>query len=179
MARLFDAHGPSAPDLLVNNAGTNNADATADLSVEDFERVMRVNVTGPFLCAREVFRRSDSADGAAVVGRRIVNVGSISAQSPRPDGLAYATSKYAMEGLTRSLALDGRERNVAVGVIHPGNVKSAMLSPEEVERREAAEGFVDPEDVGNCVLTMASLPYHANVLEMTVIPTRQPLVGRG
>lgn len=162
-------------DLLVNNAGTAIPGATTELSVESFNKVMEVNVTGPFICAREAMKMM-KAKGK---GGRIINIGSISAQSPRPDGCPYTTSKFALLGLTQSLSLDCRKDEIAVGIIHPGNVVSGMLSPEEVEKRGAAEGFMNPEDVAACVLAMSSLPYHANVLEMTVIPTRQPLVGRG
>lgn len=75
--------------------------------------------------------------------------------------------------------MDGRKDNIAVGSIHPGNVESELLSPEVIAEREVSEGFIQPEDVAQCVLTMASLPYSANVLDLTVIPTRQPFVGRG
>jgi|TARA_B100000524_G_scaffold346412_1_gene246546 NAD(P)-dependent dehydrogenase (short-subunit alcohol dehydrogenase family) len=135
---------------------------------------MATNVSGAFLCAREAFRQMPPRGGG-----RIINVGSISAFSPRPDSAPYTTSKFAIDGLTRALALDGRELNIAVGVVHPGNVISELLSTEEVARREESEGFITAEDVAECVLTMAKLPLSANVLELTVMPTRQPLVGRG
>lgn len=159
-------------DLLVNCAGIAIGGPTAELSAEAFMGVLQVNVLGPFLCAREAFKRMAS-------GGRIVNVGSISAQAPRPHSCPYTTSKFAIDGLTRSLALDGRPLGIAVGVVHPGNVRSAIMSPEEAARREQAEGFITADDVAACVLTMATLPLSANVLELTVMPTRQPLVGRG
>jgi NADP-dependent 3-hydroxy acid dehydrogenase YdfG len=112
-------------------------------------------------------------------GGRIINVGSISSMSPRPDGATYTTSKFAIQGLSQSLALDGRPYNIAVGCINPGNVVSELLTPEVIAEREASEGFIQPEDVAQCVLTMASLPYSANILDLTIIPTKQPLVGRG
>eukprot|EP00339_Tiarina_fusa_P010583 CAMPEP_0117030980 /NCGR_PEP_ID=MMETSP0472-20121206/22320_1 /TAXON_ID=693140 ORGANISM="Tiarina fusus, Strain LIS" /NCGR_SAMPLE_ID=MMETSP0472 /ASSEMBLY_ACC=CAM_ASM_000603 /LENGTH=253 /DNA_ID=CAMNT_0004739211 /DNA_START=7 /DNA_END=768 /DNA_ORIENTATION=- len=161
-------------DLLINNAGTMAPGPTVDLTADDMQRVLSVNVVGPFLCAREAMKRMKIAGGG-----RIINIGSISSSSPRPDGVTYTTSKFAMQGLSRSLALDGRRDNIAVGSIHPGNVVSELLSPEVIAEREATEGFIQPEDVANCVLTMASLPYSANVLDLTVIPTRQPFVGRG
>lgn len=174
MFQALDQQYQGGVDLLVNNAGIAINGPTETLSGDDFSWVMNVNVVGPFLCAREALKRMKAKQAG-----RIINIGSISAFSPRPDSAPYTTSKFAVMGLTQSLALDARPYNVAVGVIHPGNVVSAIMSPEEAERREKEEGFLQPEDVANCVLSMASLPYTANVLEMTVIPTRQPLVGRG
>merc|ERR1719162_641187 len=144
------------------------------------EAVLGVNVVGAFVCAREAMKRMKQKDNSDGGGRgRIINIGSISAFSPRPNSTAYTTSKFAITGLTKSLALDGREHGIAVGTIHPGNVVSELLSPEDVEVRGRTEGFLRPEDVAQCVLTMVQLPYTANVLELTVIPTTQPLVGRG
>lgn len=161
--------------LLINNAGTTSTTPTTELPVADFERVMQVNVLGPFLCAREALKQMrDSAEGG-----RIINIGSISAKAPRPESAPYTASKFALQGLTQSLALDARPHNVGVGIIHPGNVRSNLLSADEIARREALEGFIEPEDVATCVMTMAQLPPSANVLELTVMPTRQPLVGRG
>lgn len=147
---------------------------SVDLSAEDLGKVLSVNVVGPFLCAREAMKRMKTAGGG-----RIINIASISSMSPRPDGLTYTTSKFAIQGLSRSLALDCRPFNIAVGAIHPGNVVSELLSPEVIAEREASEGFIQPENVADCVLSMAKLPYSANVLDLTVIPTKQPLVGRG
>lgn len=162
-------------NLLINNAGTALPGATTELSAADFDWVMKVNVTGPFLCSREAMKQMM----VNKEGGRIINIGSISSESPRPDSAPYTTSKFAVRGLTQSLALDGRQHNIAVGMINPGNVRSSLLSEEEIARREASEGFIEPEDVANCVVTMANMPNSANVLELTVIPTRQALVGRG
>lgn len=154
--------------------GTMVPGPTVDLSASDMEKVLSVNVVGPFLCAREAMKRMKIAGGG-----RIINIASISSISPRPDGVTYTTSKFAIQGLSRSLALDGRDHNIAVGAIHPGNVVSDLLRPEVIAEREATEGFIQPEDVATCVLTMANLPYSANILDLTVIPTKQPFVGRG
>lgn len=163
-------------DLVVNNAGINVAKPFTDLTATDLQKVLNVNVVGAFTCSREAMKRMTNANNG---GGRIINIGSIAATSPRPDSTAYTTSKFALQGLTRSLALDGRDKGIAVGIIHPGNVVSELLSPEEVEIRGKTEGFLGPDDVANCVLTMATLPYSANVLEMTVVPTTQPFIGRG
>ncbi|GAX28556.1 1-acylglycerone phosphate reductase [Fistulifera solaris] len=158
-------------DILINNAGTNVDKPLSDLTANDFEWVMKVNVLGPFLCSREAFKHMSN-------GGRIINVGSLSAMSPRPDSTAYTTSKFALNGLSRSLALDGREHGVSVGIIHPGNVASDLLTREMIQARQQ-EGFVDANDVAECVLTMVAMPPTTGILELVVLPTTQPFVGRG
>ena len=182
----------SSIDLLINNAGCNVAGTLEEITASDMEFVLGVNVTGAFLCAREAIKRmrktnsatscdmsSSCVGGGSSGGGRIINIGSITSQSPRPNSVTYTTSKFAIQGLTKSLALDTRRDNIAVGIIHPGNVVSDMLSEQDVKARGETEGFIQADDVAQCVLTMASLPYSANVLELTVIPTTQPLIGRG
>ena len=170
---IQDITKKSSIDLLVNNAGTAVDGATVDLSGSDFDWVMKVNVTGCFLCAREAMKGMTKCGGG-----RIINIGSLSALAPRPHSAPYTTSKFALNGLSRSLALDGRDDNIAVGIIHPGNIKSSLLTEETIASRQH-EGFLEADEIAKCVLTMATLPPHANVLEMTVAPTPQPLVGRG
>lgn len=162
-------------DLLINNAGTTNNQKTEDVSVDAFKNVMDVNVVAPFICSREAIKQMK----ARKKGGRIINIGSISAMSPRKNAVAYTSSKFALLGLTQSLALDCRDYGIAVGIIHPGNTISDLLTPEEVERRDKEEGFISKEDIAKAVLTMASLPYHANIFELTVLPTRMPFIGRG
>ena len=178
----------SSIDLLINNAGCNVAGTLEEITALEMEYVLKVNVTGAFLCAREAIKRmrktnstasSSSSSSGGGGGGRIINIGSISSESPRPNSVTYTTSKFAIQGLTQSLALDTRCDNIAVGIIHPGNVVSDMLSEQDVKTRGETEGFIQADEVAQCVLTMASLPYSANVLELTVIPTTQPLVGRG
>ena len=149
-------------DLLVNNAGTTNSQKTEEVSVDSFKLVMDVNVVGPFICSREAIKQMK----ARKKGGRIINIGSISAMSPRRDAAAYTTSKFALLGLTHSLALDCRDHGIAVGIIHPGNTQSDLLTSEEVQA-----GFLNKEDIAKAVVTMASLPYNANISELTITPT--------
>jgi len=162
-------------DLLINNAGTTVESKVEDLTIDQFNNVMNVNVTAPFLCSREAIKQMKARN----VGGRIINIGSLSCMSSRPDATSYTTSKFALLGLTHSLALDCRSHGIVVGIVHPGNVMSGLLSKEMVEAREKTEGFISKEDVAAAVLTMANLPYHANIFELTVMPTKQPLIGRG
>lgn len=162
-------------DLLINNAGTLVGGKTEEISVDDFNRVMNVNVTGPFICAKEAIKQMKARNG----GGRIINIGSLSAICSRQDSATYTTSKFGLLGLTHSLAIDCRDHGIAVGIIHPGNVYSNLWATKDPADAEKNEGFLQKEDVANAVLTMANLPYTSNIFEMTIHPTRQPFLGRG
>jgi NAD(P)-dependent dehydrogenase (short-subunit alcohol dehydrogenase family) len=169
-------------DLLFNNAGVSAPNVpTEDLPIDAWRAVIDVNLTGVFLCTQQAIRLMKSQDPR---GGRIINNGSIAAAVPRPDSAAYAASKHAVTGLTRATALDGRKHDIACGQIDIGNAATAMtekfavgaLQPDghiEVEPR------LDVRHVVRAVLYMASLPLDANVLFMTVMATKMPLVGRG
>lgn len=173
--RAIDQETNGKITLLVNNAGINAPPgATVDLPADVFRSVMDTNVLGPLLCARESIKRMKH-NGC---GGRIINIGSLSASRPRYDSAAYTTSKFALRGLTQSLALDCRRHNIAVSVIHPGNVDSDLLTPDDKAGR-LDEGFLPARHVAQAVLNMAHMPYETNVLEVTIMPTTQPFVGRG
>ena len=168
-------------DLLVNCAGVLGGGDPAEISAEEFSRVLTVNVVGPFVCSREALKLMKLGTGG-----RILNVGSIAGTAPRPNSAPYSVSKAAVSMLTKSLALDARAHGVSVGAIHPGNVLTEMVTEEEVARRTGVdgsggpnEGFLTPEDVASVVVSAALLPPNANLLEQTIIPLQQPLVGRG
>ena len=169
-------------DLLFNNAGTGAPPVPLeDLSLEDWRRVVDVNLTGAFLCLQAAFRRMKAQDPQ---GGRIINNGSISAQVPRPRSVAYTATKHAMTGLTRQASLDGRAYNIACGQIDIGNAATEMTARMSRGVLQA-DGSVAPEptmDVGavaEAVAYMAGLPLGANVQFMTVMATAMPFIGRG
>jgi NAD(P)-dependent dehydrogenase (short-subunit alcohol dehydrogenase family) len=170
-------------DLLFNNAGT-GAPGTIlleDLSFEQWAGVVNTNLTGPFLCTQEAFRIMKAQ---SPMGGRIINNGSISAHAPRPNSAPYTATKHAITGLTKSASLDGRKYNIAVGQIDIGNAATDMTSrmTEGVPQANgtlAAEPRMDVQDVARSVVFMAGLPLESNVLFMTVMATKMPLVGRG
>lgn len=169
-------------DLLFNNAGMGAKGAPIDeIPVEVWRQVVDINLTGSFLCARAAFglmRRQKP------MGGRIINNGSISAHAPRPGSVPYTTTKHAITGLTRTLALDGRPFDIACGQIDIGNALTDMAAPM-TSGVPQADGSVKPEatmdvlHVADAVLHMARLPLDANVLFMTVMATKMPFVGRG
>lgn len=169
-------------DLLFNNAGIAAPGVPVDeLEVEAWERLIAVNLTGSFLCARAAFQQMKAQDPA---GGRIINNGSISATTPRPFSAPYTASKHAITGLTKSLNLDGREHGIAVGQIDIGNAASEMVDQMvagivQANGTTLAEPTMAVEHAANAVVHMASLPLDVNVLTMTVMANGMPFVGRG
>ena len=163
-------------DILVNNSGAFDGGPLEDLTMEQWERVMGVNVTGPFLCSREAFRIMKPAGGG-----RIINIGSISAQRPREQSVPYSTSKNAVWGLTTATALEGRPFGIAVSCLHPGNVSVERNADGRAStgRDEGPEPTISTEDMGRTALLMATLPPGTNMLEAIVLPVGQPYLGRG
>jgi NAD(P)-dependent dehydrogenase (short-subunit alcohol dehydrogenase family) len=169
-------------DLLFNNAGIGAPPVPLEeLTVEQWRRVVDVNLTGAFLCTQEAFRLMKSQSPR---GGRIINNGSISAHAPRPNSTPYTATKHAMTGLTKSTALDGRPFDIACGQIDIGNAETDMAAKmkagvPQANGTIAVEATMDVDAVARAVVYMASLPLDANVLFMTVMATKMPFVGRG
>jgi NAD(P)-dependent dehydrogenase (short-subunit alcohol dehydrogenase family) len=169
-------------DLLFNNAGITTRNIPIDeLTYEQWSNVVAVNLTGAFLCAQHAFRMMKSQTPR---GGRIINNGSVSAHVPRRNSTAYAATKHAMTGLTRSLSLDGREFDIACGQIDIGNAATKRNEDTARGRLQASgrvegEARMDVNDVARGVAYMASLSLEANVQFMTVMATRMPYIGRG
>jgi NAD(P)-dependent dehydrogenase (short-subunit alcohol dehydrogenase family) len=168
-------------DLLFNNAGLGLNKPITEISYDEWQTVVNTNLTGSFLCAQAAFRAMAAQTPR---GGRIINNGSLSAYVPRPNSIAYTATKHAVSGLTRSLALDGREFDIACGQIDVGNAGTEMAArmPDGVPQADGStrpEPLMDVAEVGRAVAHMASLPLDANVLFMTVMATKMPFVGRG
>ena len=169
-------------DVLFNNAGTGApAVPLEDLTFEQWRRVVDVNLTGAFLCTQAAFRLMKEQEPR---GGRIINNGSISAHTPRPNSAPYTATKHAITGLTKSTALDGRVYNIACGQIDIGNAATEMTARmkngvPQANGTVAVEPTMDVEHVARAVVYMASLPLDANVLSVTIMATTMPFVGRG
>jgi NAD(P)-dependent dehydrogenase (short-subunit alcohol dehydrogenase family) len=179
-ARTTEAFGRL--DLLFNNAGIGApAVPLEELTFEQWQAVVAVNLTGAFLCTQEAFKVMKNQQPR---GGRIINNGSISAHSPRPNSAPYTATKHAIMGLTKSTALDGRKFDIACGQIDIGNAATDMTERMKRGVRQAdgsikAEPTIDVDHVARAVLYMANLPLDANVPCLTVMATQMPYVGRG
>ncbi|MGE3247390.1 MAG: SDR family oxidoreductase [Beijerinckiaceae bacterium] len=169
-------------DFLFNNAGMGGPPALLeDLPFEAWQNVVNVNLTAVFLCTQEAFKIMKAQEP---MGGRIVNNGSISAHTPRPNSIAYTSTKHAVTGITKASALDGRKYNIAVGQIDIGNAESQMADKMK-KGMPQPDGSIKPEatmkldHVGQAIAMMANLPLESNVLNLTIKATLMPFEGRG
>ncbi|TRO33779.1 SDR family oxidoreductase [Pseudomonas putida] len=179
-ATIEEVHGRL--DVIFNNAGINAPAVPVDeLPLENWRNVMATNVDGVFLCARAAFglmRRQQPQGG------RIINNGSISAHTPRPFTAPYTASKHAVLGLTKALALDGRPYHIVCSQLDIGNALTELSERmtrgvRQANGEIAAEPMLDVRHVADAVRYIAALPLDANVLNMTVMASNMPFVGRG
>ena len=169
-------------DVLFNNAGVSAPGIPLeDLTLAQWKNVVDINLTGVFLCIQQAFRVMKAQTPR---GGRIINNGSISATTPRPNSIAYTSTKHAVKGLTKTAALDGRKYDIAVGQIDIGNAATEMTERmkngvPQANGTTMVEPRMDVAHVGSAVAYMASLPLDANVQFMTIMATKMPFVGRG
>ena len=169
-------------DVLFNNAGMGApAIPMEEISYEQWMNVVNANLCGAFLCSQEAIRMMKAQSPQ---GGRIINNGSISAHAPRPMSAPYSSTKHAITGLTKSIALDGRPFNITCGQIDIGNAATEMTIPMaagilQADGSKKAEPLMDVDHVGQAVLHMAQLPPESNILTMTIMASNMPFVGRG
>ena len=182
--RLFDLTQAAFGrlDLLFNNAGIfPPPQAIEEVTYQGWLEAVNINLTGAFLCAQQAFKLMKAQQPR---GGRIINNGSLSAQVPRPNSIAYTTTKHAITGLTKSLSLDGRPFDIACGQIDIGNAETALMTRVKKGALQAngtvvPEPTMDVENAARGVLYMASLPLDANVQFLTITATKMPYIGRG
>ncbi len=179
-ARIKQVYGRL--DVLFNNAGRGAPKAKLEeLSLEQWQGVVDINLTGTFLCTREAFKIMKDQNPQ---GGRIINNGSVSSMTPRLNSAPYTATKHAVLGLTKSTALDGRAYNIACGQIDVGNARTPLAERMERGVPQAngeilVEPLMDVQHVADAVLYMAKLPLDVNILSLTVMATKMPFVGRG
>jgi NAD(P)-dependent dehydrogenase (short-subunit alcohol dehydrogenase family) len=168
-------------DVLVNNAGVPTHINTEDISLQYWQEVLDINLTAAFLCAREAIRIMKEQTPK---GGRIINVGSVSAKTPRPDSLPYTATKFALQGMTHQLTMDGRKHNIVSSIVHPGATLSSFSTRRG--RTKAGPGptaddyIMAAEDVAKVVVLMSALPGEVNLYEATILPNHmRSFIGRG
>ena len=179
-ARVKEAFG--RVDALFNNAGQNAPGVLfEDLPYDRWKAVVDTNLSGTFLCAQAAFRMMKDQDPR---GGRIINNGSISAHTPRPDSVPYTASKHGVSGLTRTIALDGRKYDIACCQIDVGNAMTGLAERmakgvKQADGTVKVEPMIDPDDVARSVLHMANQPLDVNIYHLMIMATKMPYAGRG
>ena len=168
-------------DVLVNNAGVPTHIPIEDITLKYWQEVLDVNLTSAFLCAREAIKLMKQQTPQ---GGRIINIGSVSAKTPRPDSLPYTATKFALQGMTHQLTMDGRKYGVVASIVHPGATLSSFSTRRG--RTKAGPGtkpddyIMAAEDVAKVVVLMSSLPPEVNLYEATILPNQmRSFIGRG
>ena len=169
-SRTMDTFGRL--DIQVNNSGAFDGGPIDEITLETWNKVIGVNLTGVFLCTREAMRIMKKQKGG-----RIINIGSISSRMPRMNSAPYTSSKHAVIGLTKSTALEGRPYGISAGALHPGNVEVEWRAKSTTSMDQ--ESMMTPDDIAVAALAMAVLPPYVNMLDTTVLPVEQLYVGRG
>src|SRR5579862_2528585 len=168
-------------DVLVNNAGIATHRNTEDITLDYWREALDINITAAFLCAREAIRMMKAQEPK---GGRIINIGSVSAKTPRPDSLPYTVTKFGLQGMTHQLTMDGRKHNIVASILHPG----ATLSSFTTRRGRANAGpgdtpedyVMSAQDVAKVAVLMAALPPEVNLYEATILPNHmRSFIGRG
>jgi NAD(P)-dependent dehydrogenase (short-subunit alcohol dehydrogenase family) len=168
-------------DVLVNNAGIATHMNTEDITLKYWRDALDINITAPFLCSREAIRIMKAQTPQ---GGRIINIGSISAKTPRPDSLPYTTTKFGLQGMTHQLTMDGRKHNIVASIIHPGSTLSSFIT--RTGRTKAGPGekpedyVMAAEEIARVAVLMAALPPEVNLYEATILPNHaRSFIGRG
>ena len=168
-------------DVLVNNAGVPTHINTEDISLKYWQEVIDINLTAQFLCCREAIRVMKLQTPQ---GGRIINMGSISAKVPRPDSLPYTATKFAIQGMTHQLTMDGRKHGIVASILHPGATLSSFSTRRG--RTKAGPGatpddyVMAAEDVAKVAVLMCALPPEVNLYEATILPNHmRSFIGRG
>jgi len=168
-------------DVLVNNAGIATHRETEDISLDYWRAALDINITAPFLCSREAIRIMKAQTPQ---GGRIINIGSVSAKTPRPDSLPYTVTKFGLQGMTHQLTMDGRKHDIVASIIHPGATLSSFSTRRgrtQAGRGERPDDYImAAADVARVAVLMAALPGEVNLYEATILPNHmRSFIGRG
>jgi NAD(P)-dependent dehydrogenase (short-subunit alcohol dehydrogenase family) len=168
-------------DVLVNNAGIATHKNTEDITLQYWNEALAINITAAFLCSRQAIRIMKEQTPQ---GGRIVNIGSVSAKTPRPDSLPYTVTKFGLQGMTHQLTMDGRKHGIVASIIHPGATLSSFTTRRgrvKAGHGEKPEDYImTAEDVAKVAVLMAALPPEVNLYEATILPNHmRSFIGRG
>ncbi len=151
-------------DILINNAGFGIFRAAAELSVDEWDRLIGTNLSGAFYCSREALERFRRSRGGS-----IVNISSLAGKNPFAGGAGYNASKFGLNGFTEAMMMDHRHDNVRVSYVMPGSVDTEFAA-ESVSKR--SDWKIAPEDIAEIVLGILKMPERTLISRVEVRPSR-------
>ncbi|WP_299402379.1 SDR family oxidoreductase [Acaryochloris sp. IP29b_bin.148] len=163
ISQLLEDVGPV--DVLVNNAGMGFTAELIDMSLADWQRVIDLNLTSAFQCIQAVLPGMRSQQQGT-----IINVVSVAGQQAFPQWGAYCASKFALMGLTKSLAQEERPHGIRVTAVCPGAVNTPLWDTDTVDADFDRTAMLKPADVAQSVLHIVQMPQHAVIEELVLMP---------
>lgn len=149
-------------DILVNNAGVGIFKSTADLTIEDWQRVLGTNLSGVFYCCHAALPTLMRQDGAY-----IINISSLAGKNAFAGAAAYNASKFGLNGFSEAMMLDHRFHGVRVSYIMPGSVNTDFGSS-----KNDTSWMIDPADIADIVMLLLQMPARTLVSRIEVRPTK-------
>jgi len=157
--------------ILVNNAGAGVFRSVADLTPEEWQRMIGVNLTGAYYCCHEILPIFSQVDGGDVV-----NIGSLAGKNAFAGGAAYNASKFGLNGFSEAMMLDYRSQGVRVSTIMPGSVDTEFgRNPSGSSRYDGSDSWkIAPDDIAEIVVTVLLMPRRTTISRIEVRPSRPP-----
>ncbi|HVC33203.1 MAG TPA: SDR family oxidoreductase [Chloroflexota bacterium] len=152
-------------DYLINCAGVDVTLPIGELSVEQWDRVLGVNLRGPFLTTRAVFPIMQRQRGG-----QIVNVASTAAVRAWPNASAYCASKWGLLGFTRAIGTEGRPYNIRATVVIPGGMRTGFFDRPDLPVKPDPANLNDPSHVARTIVFVLSQPAESVIQEIAVMP---------
>ena len=151
-------------DVLVNNAGIQKEIPIEETTLDDWYKIIAVDLTGPFVCSREAIKHMEKQQNPPSGGYCIINISSVHQTIPKPHFVPYATSKAGIEMMTKTMALELAKKNIRANLVAPGAIDTDMNKTlrdnkevlEKVLKQIPINRIGNPEEVANVVEFLAS-----------------------
>jgi NAD(P)-dependent dehydrogenase (short-subunit alcohol dehydrogenase family) len=159
--------------ILINNAGAGIFGSVADLTPEEWQRMIGLNLTGAYYCCHEIlpiFRQAGGGD--------VINISSLAGKNAFAGGAAYNASKFGLNGFSEAMMLDYRHEGVRVSTIMPGSVDTEFGRNQSDSDRyvnsDRNAWKIAPDDIAEIVLTVLLMPRRTTISQIEVRPSRPP-----
>jgi NAD(P)-dependent dehydrogenase (short-subunit alcohol dehydrogenase family) len=148
-------------DYLINNAGIDYTLSINELTIEQWQRVLGVNLTGAFICSKTMFPIMQAQGGG-----HIINISSTAGKRGWPNATAYCASKFGLVGFTQALAAEGKPMGIKASLVVPGGMRTRFF--DRLEEQPDPKNLNDPLNVANLILYILAQPAESNINEVII-----------